>query len=117
MPRTFIIVKAQFPALHAWVDCPYEEVAFLRYSHRHVFHVEVEIEVSHDNRDVEFFMVKNVLSRLLHDLYENKDLGTKSCEMLCSDIKRNLELNYPYSLDIYSVAVFEDNENGAKTFF
>jgi hypothetical protein len=118
MAETFIIVKDQFPALHAWVDCPFEEVSFLRTPHRHVFHVTVKVKVDHDDRAVEFFMLKNTLSSLLHDLFAHRDLGSKSCEMLCHDIKDSLKLNYDEGpLNIHSISVFEDNENGAEVVF
>ena len=117
MPETFIVVSDQFPALHAWTDCPYEEVAFLRTPHRHVFHVKVKVKVTHDDRAVEFFMLKNSLSKMLHDLYAHRDLGSLSCEMLCHNIKNDLRYNYPDPLEIHSISVFEDNENGAEVVF
>jgi hypothetical protein len=117
MSETYIIIKDQFPALHAWLDCPYEEVAFLRNPHRHIFFVQVKIEVFHDDRDVEFFMVKRVLSNLLLNLFSNRFLGSKSCEMLCTEIRDIFYLNYPNDIIIHSVSVFEDNENGAEVVF
>jgi len=117
MPETFIIVKDQFPALHSWPGCPYEEVAFLRNPHRHIFHVTVKIRVNHDDRDVEFFMFKNALSDMLHSLYANRDLGSMSCEMMCNKIKQDLGYNYFSAVDIHSISVFEDDENGAEVVF
>jgi len=117
MPKTFVIVRHQFPALHAWTNCPHEEVSFLRHPHRHMFHVEVKVEVKHEDRDVEFFMLKNCLTQMIHDLYAHRDLGSRSCEMLCHEIRDSLHLNYPEPLYIHSISVFEDNENGAEVIF
>jgi hypothetical protein len=115
--KTFIIIKDQFPALHAWDKCPFEEVKFLRWPHRHMFHVTLKIRVTHDDRDVEFFMVKNQLSKMLHDLYANRNLGSMSCEMLCKKIRSDLRFNVDVSLDIHSIIVSEDNENAAEVVF
>lgn len=117
MAETFIIVRDQFPALHSWPDCPHEEVAFLKNPHRHIFHVEVKVRVGHDNRAIEFFMLKNALSKMLHDLYSHRYLGSLSCEMLCNNIKTDLRYNFPVPLDVHSISVFEDNENGAEVVF
>ena len=117
MSRTFIIIKDQFAALHSWPDCPYEEVAFIRNPHRHIFYVQLKIEVSHDDRELEFFMVKKVLSKILHDIYADRDLGPNSCEMLCKDIKLAFEIKFPRKIRIYSISVSEDNENGSEVTF
>ena len=103
--RTNVIIRTQFEALHAWPNCPIEEVAFLRHPHRHIFHVTVKLPVAHDDRDVEFIVFKRLLEEYLQG--QPMDLGSKSCEMLCIDILAKFE-------GITYVSVFEDNENGAE---
>lgn len=117
MSETYIIIRDQFPALHSWPECPHEEVAFLRNPHRHMFHVEVKLVVDHNDRAIEFFMFKRVLSQVLLDLYANRDLGSKSCEMLCNDLRHVIFYNYPEKVTIKSISVFEDGENGAEVVF
>lgn len=102
MPKTGIIIKATFQATHWWPDCPFEEVAFLRNTHRHVFHVEVTIETNKD-RGLEFFMEKNKLNEFLSQ-FEGTHLGSLSCESLAEMICKHMEANM--------VSVFEDGENG-----
>lgn len=102
---TRIIVKTHFVGIHCWPECPHEEVKFLRSPHRHVFHVTVKAPVKHNDRHLEFFVVKNKLNEFLAKYPE--DLGSMSCEMLCQDIISKFpEFTY--------VCVMEDNENGAE---
>ena len=105
MPRTFVVVKTQFEALHAWPECPFEEVAFLRNPHRHLFFVEVKWETSED-RQLEFFMQKNLVEKFLADNYYQQDMGRKSCETIAEEIALHFGADY--------VSVFEDNENGSE---
>uniref|UniRef100_A0A6M3MAY7 6-pyruvoyl tetrahydropterin synthase n=1 Tax=viral metagenome TaxID=1070528 RepID=A0A6M3MAY7_9ZZZZ len=105
--KTSIFVTAEFTALHSWADCPIEEVAFLRNSHRHKFFVKVKTVVHHDDREKEFFVLKKILVDYLNDFYQNKNLGSKSCEMIARDLGLLLWK------DISAVEVWEDNENGA----
>mgnify|MGYP001392328477 CR=1 FL=1 len=104
-----IVVRSQFEGFHSWPDCPYEEVAFLRNVHRHIFHVEIKIAVTHNERELEFFMVKKELNTLLAQDFEHKEF-TLSCEAIAEIILDKLREKYP---TLYSVSVFEDNENGA----
>ena len=58
-----------------WLD-----VSFLGTPHRHIFHFRVEMEVFHDDRDVEFIQFK----RWLESWYKDGTLSLdyKSCEMM-----------------------------------
>jgi 6-pyruvoyl-tetrahydropterin synthase len=119
--RTFIVVRTQFTALHHWPDCPYDEVAFLKNLHRHVFHVELKCEVKHDDRQLEFFMVKKQLDEALSVTYHNQNLQALSCEMMAKSIAAYMEekLNPTPDFDrlVKFVSVFEDGENGAEIEF
>ena len=42
----------------------WDDVSFLGYKHRHIFHFKVWIEVFHDDRDIEFIQFKRWLQRL-----------------------------------------------------
>ena len=85
------------------------DVSFLGYIHRHMFHFKVEIEVFHDDRDIEFIQFK----RWLEKLYAEKtlQLDFKSCEMICDDLAETINNKYPNRK--MTITVSEDNENGA----
>lgn len=115
---THILVKSQFEGTHYYRDAP-EEVAFLRHPHRHVFHVEAQIEVFHSDRELEFIMVKRALEKHLA-CYTSSHAGSYSCEMVAESVQSWAKETYP-SLHAnetlrprrVEVKVFEDNENGA----
>jgi hypothetical protein len=104
MIRT-IIVKYQFEAIHHWAECPFEEVGFLRDKHRHIFYVEAEKEVFHNDRDIEIIMLKREMEKYSGSKY---DYGTWSCEQIAEDLLNKFKLK--------SCSVLEDNENGAKIY-
>lgn len=86
-----------------------DDVSFLGYIHRHIFHFNVAIEVFHDDRDIEFIQFK----RWLEKLYSEKtlELDYKSCEMICDDLAQQINNKYPGRK--ISITVSEDGENGA----
>lgn len=102
-----IIIKTTFSAMHHWPDCPIEEVSYLRYPHRHVFHVELRCAVRHNDRDIEIIQLKNKVNRYL-GRYENENMGAKSCEDIAEELLNEFEAVY--------VSVLEDNENGAEIY-
>lgn len=106
--RTSIFVTAQFAGMHQWSSCPFPQVWFLKFAHRHIFHVRVELGVAHDDRDLEFFMVQKELKDITMSFPDH--LGEKSCEMLCKDIYDQLNPSFG---TITSITVSEDGENGA----
>ena len=106
--KTSIYVTFQKEGIHKYPDAP-EDVAFLRNSHRHIFHFNVEIEVFHDDRDIEFILFKRELETAYSDKVLNLDY--KSCEMIANDLLVYLRTAYP-KRDIV-ITVSEDNENGA----
>ena len=87
------------------------EVDFLKALHRHIFYVEAKIPVTHNNRQLEFFMVKSFLDRSLKEMFPTDRLGQKSCEMIAEELLERIMKTYGLKKDI-SVSVFEDNENG-----
>ena len=89
----------------------WDDVSFLGYKHRHIFHFKVWIEVFHDDRDIEFIQFKRWLQRL----YNQDDvlvLNNKSCEMIADELYEAITSKYPGRFIRISVA--EDNENGCE---
>lgn len=91
----------------------WDDVSFLGVLHRHMFHFRVEIEVAHNDRDIEFIQFKRWLERLYSQ--GTLQLDYKSCEMIAEDIA--YEINDKYPTREFSVSVSEDNENGAELTF
>jgi hypothetical protein len=91
-----------------WLD-----VSFLGTPHRHIFHFRVEMEVFHDDRDVEFIQLK----RIVESWYQDGTLALdfKSCEMMARDLHNELAETWPQR--DYVVEVSEDGENGCRIYF
>jgi hypothetical protein len=96
----------KYPA--ALEDPKLEDVSFLGYPHRHIFHFRVSIQVFHDDRDIEFIQFK----RWLENLYSANtlQLDYKSCEMIADDLNTQIENKYP-GREVW-IEVSEDGENG-----
>ncbi len=103
-----IFVTFQKEGIHRYPDAP-EGVEFLKHPHRHIFHFRVDIDVFHNDRDIEFILFK----RELEALYSAATLQVdyKSCEMLAEDLIDYISQKYP-GREV-SVEVSEDGENGA----
>jgi hypothetical protein len=101
----------QVEATHSWPTCPFDEVAYLRAPHRHLFHIKAYRAVSHDDRDVEFIMLKHqILQYLSETYYDSRQgklhvFGAKSCEMVGREL-----------IEVFGLTkcdVSEDGENGS----
>ena len=87
----------------------WDDVSFLGYPHRHMFHFYVTLEVNHNDRDVEFILFK----RELESLFESGAMQADymSCEMMAEELLGYIEETYPNRT--VQVEVYEDDENGA----
>ncbi len=86
-----------------------DDVSFLGYPHRHMFHFKVTIDVTHSNRDIEFIQFK----RYLENVYNTGtlQLDYKSCEMMAEDLYAVISAKYPNRN--VEIEISEDGENGA----
>ena len=114
--RIFIEVKSQFCGSHFWGSCPFKEVFFLRFPHRHIFHITMVVEVNHSDRALEFFMVKQDIDKIVKRLYfrEGQDIASlqeKSCEIIGDEIYNELRKENPAYCGIRSIKIDEDGEN------
>lgn len=104
-----IIVKLEFESVHSWPECPFPEVEFLQYPHRHNFHILCKKEVKHNDREIEIIILKREILSYLDFHYPIKfGMGRKSCEDLAQELFLQFGLNY--------CSVLEDNENGAEVY-
>lgn len=108
----YIWVTYQKEGIHCYPDAP-AGVEFLKHPHRHTFHFKVEIEVFHDDRDIEFILFK----RELENLYQEGtlQLNHRSCEMMADDLADYILVNYPNRK--LTITVSEDGENGATCYY
>jgi hypothetical protein len=111
--KTSVIVRLQVEGLHCWPAAKdvFPEVAFLSDPHRHIFHIQAEKEVFHDDRDVEFIIFKRDLEEYFRRVYyvpstRVHDFGSMSCERIATEILDRF--------NCLSVEVWEDLENGAR---
>ena len=91
----------------------WDDVSFLGYKHRHIFHFKVWIEVFHDDRDIEFIQFK----RWIEDMYSEGTLKLdyKSCEMMSDDLYIAITKKYPGRK--IEIDVSEDGENGSHAVY
>lgn len=121
-PKSFVWVTFQKEGIHRYPAAATDpklatgdwlDVSFLASPHRHIFHFRVEMEVFHDDRDVEFIQLK----RILESWYSEKTLSVdfKSCEMIAKDLYDKINNNWPDRA--IRIEVSEDNENGCRIYF
>ena len=98
----------------------WDDVSFLGYPHRHMFHFRVSIEVYHNDREIEFIQFSRWLQRLYsvgsyqegsEAMVEVLALDYKSCEMISDELFAQIDAKYP-GREVH-IEVSEDNENGA----
>ena len=110
-----IFITFQKEGIHCYPDAP-DDVDFLRHPHRHIFHFRIEIEVFHDDRDIEFIMFNRELESLYTDYAygvgdPTLELDYKSCEMISNDLAVIIKKRYPGRE--LKIEVSEDGENGS----
>lgn len=110
--KRYIWVTWQQAGFHLYPDAATDEnlqdVSYLGNRHRHLFKFRVQIEVFHDDRELEFHQVLN----FCESLYANKklDIDFKSVEMLADDLYAVLHEKYP-NRDM-TIEISEDGECG-----
>lgn len=108
-----IFVTFQREGIHCYPEAlenpKLEDVSFLGYPHRHMFHFKVEVPVEDSNREIEFIQLK----RWCEALFESGllQLNNLSCEMIAQDVGEQIQ--DAYDLNWVQVTVSEDGENGA----
>lgn len=113
-----VYAKVSFEGIHCWPDAP-NEVKFLKCPHRHIFNVKAYVEVTQNNREIEFIMLGHRLKELFGGLAATDDtngvwnMGTTSCEDVAEIAMSYIryKLGLPDKTYI-AVQVDEDGENG-----
>ena len=110
--RSYIAVRTQFEGYHAYPDAGSIDprIKFLERPHRHVFHVTARMSVTHDDRELEFFLVKWALNDWIAATFGNTQSLTNSCESIATRIIHE-HLIPKWGDRDYVVTVSEDGEN------
>lgn len=118
--KTRVVVRTSCYGGHSWPDAP-DDRRYLGLWHRHKFEVEVAVEVTLDDREIEFHdllaLVNGALNAYPPSKFEPtlKDFKSRSCEMIAKEVllavrmAAGLSAGHPMR-----VAVFEDGENGSE---
>ena len=106
---TEVYCTLQVEGTHNWPGCPFDEVAYLRDPHRHVFHIKAYMPVTHSDRDTEFIVLKHQILNYFNRVYYSQAqclhvFGAMSCEMIAEELADQFNLS--------KCEVSEDNENG-----
>lgn len=111
MNTTTIFVTTEFVQLHKWAEAPLE-VGYLADLHRHLFKVQLEIEVLHNDRELEYHTILRELGWMIsEELLRAWNIGW-SCEDVAQRILTWAKHKYP-ERTLYRVTVSEDGENGS----
>jgi len=103
---SYIWITTQFEGFHNYPAAP-AKVDFLKNLHRHLFKIKVYIEVSHNERDIEFILFKRFVEKCIPEVLENS-----SCESISDHLYREISKIYPNKK--IKIEVSEDGENGCE---
>ena len=99
----------QFEGFHKWDGAKnIEEVSYLASKHRHIFHYRVGVEVTSNDREIEFIMLKHRLEEFVNS-WDKNDMG--SCESQAERLVNFVKEKYNGAKCFAEVS--EDGENGA----
>ena len=95
----------------------WDDVSYLGFPHRHIFHFRVRIEVFHDDRDIEFIQFKRWMERLYSGASKDEVLvlDHMSCDMIADELFEKVSTKYPGRF--VEIEVSEDGENGCQIFY
>lgn len=85
------------------------DVSHLGTRHFHYFHFKVWVEVTHNNRSIEFIQLRRWLESLYTD--GSLELNHRSCEMLAEELYEKISERYP-GMEV-RIDISEEGINGA----
>lgn len=107
--KRYIYITTQFEGIHRYKDAP-SQVSYLREFHRHLFKIRIQVEVEHNERDIEFIMFKHQIDNFIEVHYLDKEVDL-SCESIAEELIEYVILMLGDRKVICEVS--EDGENGA----
>jgi hypothetical protein len=115
---TFVRLAAQVDGLHYWPDAA-DPDRYLHAPHRHLFVVTVDLQVFHDDREIEINAASRWLASLLPTLTHAPrigdgpvDFGAQSCEQLATRVTEAIKQRHGRYRQI-TTSVLEDGLLGA----
>lgn len=102
------VVRFTVPGFHCW-PYPREGREYLGALHRHLFFVEVQLELEHEDREIEFHDLLDFAKENFPDLSYDQ-ISSMSCEQMAFKLANKITLRFCRRV---TVSVFEDNEVGA----
>lgn len=115
--KTRAVVRFSIPGMHYWADASGPR-SYLAAPHRHLFLFTVEMDVEHDDREVEFHDLRDVARSMAiaasfgpkpDRLADLRDFGSQSCESIARFVALHLSQRYGVKRRIV-VTVSEDGE-------
>lgn len=117
MLEQWIKIKSDFIGHHRFANASQMSpaISFLENTHRHKFLIEFQIQVFHDDREIEFFILKNQIDSFLTGLAQTMTAeknSRNSCEQIGKMIINYVKKLYPSRRKMI-VEVSEDGESSA----
>lgn len=110
---TLIKVRNEIEMVHLFSKAdPASPTYFLKFPHRHIFKIASKVQVFHDDREVEFFALKQEIQEALLDFKENRNHTDFSCETIAGHLFEFIEETFGSSRMI-EIEASEDGENSA----
>lgn len=104
--------KVRLVGFHRWPTA-HEKRSYLRERHRHEFQFKVFVKVGHNERDVEFHDLRDLV--ILWWNIKGEERGSDSCETMGSEVAQFLIQEH--GLTVTRVEVSEDGYDGAVLTF
>lgn len=105
--KRFIITHNELVGFHRYPNAP-EFCSYLSARHRHVFVIECQFKVSHNERELEINeMQEQIKKRLVLDFGQPCEFGDMSCESIAEHIMNCFD-------NCCKVTVLEDGYGGAS---
>lgn len=118
--RTFIKVHSEIRMTHYYPGAP-SAVSFLNHPHSHMFNVDAQIEVFHNDRELEFLLVEDFLKDTLEDVRGRQNDTAISCEMFADLVYNRLAAKFGWRDMVITVSedgvasavvIYRDMEKG-----
>lgn len=112
MTHSFVTATFTAPGIHNWIAAPTSR-SYLAHEHRHLFCFNATVEVTHDDRQVEYHDLRDHILKWATDTYplmrgDTFLFGGNSCEHLARSLWNYL--GSKLGLPIHEVQVSEDGE-------
>jgi hypothetical protein len=103
-----VITKNYIEGFHNYPEAT-GHVEFLKYKHRHIFHVECGFYVANNNREIEIFTQQFEINEYFAHIF---GVPAQFRNMSCEMIAKKVLVDFQYK-NIHYVKVSEDGQGGA----